>query len=372
MRTLSRCGSRRPFVNTLTSPAAGRRRGAAFLALFLLGCADSAVAPQHPVAMSNASGMYWALTLDKQAVTLSTAPPCDTVRLTATARDGHGAPLAGLGAALFHTLDSTRLSIGANGLVRALKAGTGIKVIAELAAGNVRHADTLLLDVTTDAASRRLASFSIQPVPPDSAIWPVAAIEQAAGFIKFVAGRAADAGGNPISGLRVAYASSDTTIARIDPSTGRLTGVRPGRVMLSANATSCGVTMADSVPYTITMPVYTLVNVKPNPARTGRTTSTIFEPHDITIRPGGVVLWWNTSEAPFDVTFDDPAAVAVSTIPCGTVLLCLDPEPMVGGDIPATMEKRSRRFPVAGVYPYRSKLTGASGRVIVTGDASDP
>src|SRR4051812_21430714 len=75
----------------------GLPRGGSVLALLLastvLGCgSDDALSA--PAAVTDGAQLYMALTLDHRAITLSTVPPYDTLRLTATPRNAAGAPLS--------------------------------------------------------------------------------------------------------------------------------------------------------------------------------------------------------------------------------------------------------------------------------------
>lgn len=346
----------------------GARSGlpsAALLALLLLGCGGDAVAPTRIQGGRDAASLYWALALDHKGITLSNAPPYDTLMITATPRDGKGLPLPALGAVTYRSTDLEHVRVSPDGLLQAVKAGVGVRVIAELATGNVRHADTAIVNVTDDPAPRPMASFSIQLPPSDSARWPMGGV---VGLVKAIAAHAADADGDSIRGLSVHYASSDTTVATIDPSTGRLEGIRPGHVTFSAAATAYGSSMTDSLPFTITMPVFQLVLITTD---TSAGSGAHFQPSEIRITPGGTIMWLNGSRQPVDVTFDDPADVAERT----TLRCFLPGDPGGAGDIPAFGDTtgtafsppncRSRRFPVPGTYTYRSTLTGATGRVVV-------
>lgn len=340
----------------------------ALLAPLLLGCGGDAVAPTRIQGGRGAASLYWALALDHKGITLSNAPPYDTLTITATPRDGKGLPLPALGAVTYRSTDLEHVRVSPDGLLQAVRAGAGVRVIAELATGNVRHADTAIVNVTDDPAPRPMASFSIQLPPSDSARWPMEGAEVVFGLVKVIAAHAADADGDSIRGLSVHYASSDTTVATIDPITGRLEGMRPGHVTLSAAATAYGSSMTDSLQFTITMPLFQWVQITTD---TSAGSGAHFQPSEIRITPGGTIMWLNRSRQPVDVMFDDPANVAERT----TLRCYLPGDPGGVGDIPAFGDTtgnifsppncRSRRFPVPGTYTYQSTLTGATGRVVV-------
>lgn len=378
------------------------RRGLAtpgFLLPFLglvFGCGE-AVAPYHEPVATEIAGLYWALTIDHQAVTLSTVAPYDTLRLTATPRDADGGSLAASGTVTFRSSDEARVQVGADGLIRALKAGTNVKVIAELTAGNVRHADTVTVNVTTVAAPPTLASLSIHPVPPDSARWPadfagvgsdgleglppvVLQLALPVIFGKTLTIRAMDTSGHAISGLAVQITSSDETVAAY---TSNLFGGpavrprRPGTTAFIATATAYGVTRTDTLPFTITMPGLAVLILQSPAATPGGTASVGVDPAEVTINRDGVAVWLNATGRPVDLVFDDSTDVAESPWQCG------DDDPGGAGNVAAFGDAtgntasaancRMRRFPVAGVYTYRSTTTGAAGRIVVTdGGQSDP
>src|SRR5260221_10327275 len=68
-------------------------------------------------------------------------------------------------------MDTSAVRVTAEGLVRAVSTTSGVSVIAELGVGPVRHADTAMVIVTNLSSPPLLASLSIHPVAPDSAIW---------------------------------------------------------------------------------------------------------------------------------------------------------------------------------------------------------
>jgi plastocyanin len=186
-----------------------------------------------------------------------------------------------------------------------------------------------------------------------------------------------DAQGTPIPGFIVALSSSDTSVAQ----TGAFGGFafivpqKPGHATIIASGTAYGVSLADTVTYTITMPTFQAVRIQPGTVTLGGPTQVGFHSADVTVQPGGTVLWINLSGQAVDVVFDDPTNV----LEHGPVTDCAgQPEPPGGGNIAAfgvpqdpqaaaldPQNCRSRRFPVAGTYPYHSTVTGAKGRIVV-------
>lgn len=336
--------------------------------LVAVGCAgDAAVAP--PPA-TNVDSLYWALTLDHRAVTLSTVAPYDTIRLTATPRNVRGEPLSGLPAPTFTSLDLDRAQVSADGLVHVIGTGEGVPVVATLVVGNIRHADTTMINITDTAAPPELTSLSIHPDANDTAA-------AAAGEYQDLTARAQGADDAPITGLSVYYETLDNTVATIDRSNGFFRPSRPGHVTVIATATAYGVTRADTLPVVVGYPVSGLIiNVTPQKDASGNTVNG-FVPSDFTVGVGAVILFFNPTTAATDITFDDPTNVAQDDRDCGFLpSLCgtgsieawaKDPDDQSG-----LSAIRARSFPVPGTYTYHSTIFGTTGRLVVVDPRTIP
>jgi plastocyanin len=391
--------STRAWHRTSSIQTALWRLAAVSAVLTVLGCGDTTPAPTRPAAPRDATHLYWALSLDHHAITLSTAAPYDTLQLTATALDAQGTALDGLdGTVSFRSTVPDVAYVTADGLVHAMKAGTGVQVIAEYATGNARHADTAIVNVTNDTpAPRMLDSLSIHPLPPAEATvnfapsfqFPETPPPSISGYLQSLAfsvffgstitARATDMAGHAIPKIAVAFTSANPLVATINRSTGAIKLVSPGQVPIIATATAYGVTKADTVVYTVLQPIFAALNIKRRPISPTETAVT-FGPSEVTVSAGAMVLWLNTSGEPVDVTFDDPTNVAPGTIGCG------EGDPGEAGNIAAFGEPldpdptvplsgancRTRSFPVPGTYAYHSTATGAAGRIIVAGGPSNP
>ena len=342
--------------------------GATALALLAAGCApDAAVAPSPRI---NDPNMYWALTLDHHAVTMSTVAPYDTIRLTATPRTTDGTPIDTLPAPTFTSLDLERAEVSADGLVHVTGVGNKIPVVATLVVANLRHADTAFINVTALAAPPVLDTFSIHPIPPDSAKTATA---------KLIEPRATTADGTPITGLSVYYTVSDPTTASIDRALGRLSRVRAGEVTVIASATAYGVTKADTVTYRIGNPIAGFINVAAQKDASGRTVNG-FKPNHLLLGPGGTVEIVNQTGVATDLTFDDPTNIVADSSLCVPPYTDLAPTLCAGGNVEAFARDSSdqsgftavrvRRFPVPGTYHYHSTIFGTSGDIVVTDEIS--
>jgi hypothetical protein len=332
--------------------------------------------------------MFMSLTIDHPAVILSTAALYNTFQLTAIPRSALGDPMAGLPAPVFHLdkdTDSTKVTVTSTGLLMAKSATSedGVVVIAELRTGdNVRRVDTAFVQVTTDPAPPVLTSFSIDPVPPDSAVWAMGFTGITPIFL-YLAGiipdfefplqlhpQVLDAANNPIAGLRVEYTSLDPTVAIVDRWTGRGHPFRPGHVRLVARTTAYGVSKADTTLFTTTWQFFQDVHLR----------ATGVEPSEAWVAPHGVVFWFNDLQNAADLTFDDVTDVAAPpTAICDAIALFVGPGADCGmGNFPLAVPLEGsfgyssagiRQFPVPGVYTYRTS-TGATGRIVVSSDTT--
>jgi plastocyanin len=145
-----------------------------------------------------------------------------------------------------------------------------------------------------------------------------------------------DGVGAPMSGLGTpTFTSTAEGVARV-AATGLVTAVASGTARVIASLTVAGVTRADTTDVTVG-----------TPAATVRTTAGAFTPDDVSIRPGGTVVW-EIAGATHNVTFDE--------------------ETPPDGSIPDTPAGRSvaRTFATAGDYDYRCTLhQGMKGRIRV-------
>jgi hypothetical protein len=164
------------------------KTGLVFAAALGASCAPDSVAPTPA---PDPSHLYWALTLDHQAVTLSTQPPYDTLRLTATPRTSSGAVLSDAPAPTFISTDIVRLQVDSTGLLHAHQVGTDIVVLVTDTVDDIVHSGMVLVNVTDTAPPPVLAALSIHPIPPDSA-------KVALQGGKTLAALTTDSAGNPI------------------------------------------------------------------------------------------------------------------------------------------------------------------------------
>jgi hypothetical protein len=350
----------------------------AVIAATTWSCAD--VPPYAPHAMiRDPAQLYMTLTLNHEAVNLSTAAPYDTVTLIATPRNALGQPMDGLGQATFTSLDTNTVTVTADGKLQARAPGNDVRVIAELRGGeNVRQVDTAWVSVTDNPTPPHLATFSIHPVPPDSAVWfaepfmaqlPAAFMQVFAGIPMFpqISLRALDSAGNQLP-LSVKYTLSDSVLLPyFDTRTGYVGNIpeTSGQAQVTVTTYAYGETRADTLTVTIKPPLVQAVVLHGfNPDG-----SLSFMPTEVRIVPEGYVFFVNFSVTDsLGVTFDDPSKADVAPPMCNALGLCDsgDIAPFGAADFGAfTGWLRARQFHESGTYSYHVG-TRMSGRINVT------
>lgn len=384
-----------------------RRSGVlAFLGVIggLVGCSN--IEPVAPVEapITDPRQLYMQLTLDYPAANLSTSNTIasyHTLQLTAIPRDALGNAMVGLPAPTYRSSDTTAVQVTPDGLVTAVGVTGAVEVIAELTAGPVTHADTSVIQVTNLTWPPQLASLSIDPVLPDSAIWTVQTtlstgsdvgfyLLALGGYLGTLGGpdfripgtaqlvpRALDATDAEIAGLVLDYISLNPEIATIDRQTGLVAIVRPGQGKIVARTTAYGIDKVDTMTFTATQPVFQTVTIDVGPMGTLG-----FIPGEIRLRPYGIVYWGNTQSDPMDIRFDDPTkamlpppalcdalALPLVMLLTGTQSSCGAGDLLIPGHLDGDISNgQMRQFAEPGIYPYRIMRTGATGQVVVTAE----
>jgi hypothetical protein len=343
----------------------------------LAGCgSDDVVSP-----VNRSATAFWSLQLERSAVTMALAAPYDTLRLVATPRTASGVPIDTLPAVTFTTTNVNTVQVDPTGLLTAVGITPGTVIVASLTAGGITHADTATVAVTPDPGGLLITSFSIQPVPPDSA-------RMALGGTLLQATRSLtpivmDAGGNQVFDLPVRYATLDPTTATIDRWGGAITGVSLGYVPLVATMTAYGRSFADTVQYRIGLPAYTKVWVHGPLYAYVKYQEGSFDPDSVTVGTGAVIEWWDAGRiegTQTDITFDPVQAQTLDSVPEGFTCTTYGLECDATGSIPAygpvkgedyyMTAVRGRRFSQPGVYRYTNTLWGTHGVVVVVDESS--
>ncbi|HKU61454.1 MAG TPA: hypothetical protein VJQ44_09585 [Gemmatimonadales bacterium] len=365
-------------------PRLAARRAALALALLLAACgSDEVVSP-----VDTSASTYWALRLDRQAITLGIAAPYDTLRLVATPVSSSGEPIEGPKPATFTTTNVNTVAVHADGRLQAKALTPGAQIIASLTYKGVTHADTATVAVTRDPGALTVASFSIQPVAPDSARFAIAGslLEP----FHNIAATVLDAAGNPLFGLPVRYRSLDETAALVDPWSGTVSGLKLGYFPVVATMTAYGRSFSDTLRFRIQRPAYAKVNVFGPQYGFVKHVTGSFSPDSITVGVGAVVEWENTGmpeESLIDVTFDEAAAATLDSVPeqssclnygidcdgIGSITPFGPPKLLPDGSNFDEYFKnldRARRFTAPGVYRYRNTHWNTEGVVVVVDEAA--
>jgi plastocyanin len=332
-------------------------------ALFALaGTACAGDPPVTPAPVQDPTTLYWQLTLNEHAVTLATATPYDTLRILATPRTISGSPITNLGEPTYTSLDLDRAYVDTTGLVHAVGVGDQVQIVASLEENNILHADTLVLNITSEASPLPIATFTIHPDVGDSA-------KVAAASNVTLMPRATDGDGTPISDVAVYFTSSDPSVATIDRTTGFLAPNRPGNVTIYATTNTYGVTKADTLPYLIGHPITLAMQVVSQTSPDGHVVN-VFSPNTVELGPGATILFGNATTLLTDVTFDDPTNVAEATQDCGFIpTLCgtgnIDAWARDPTDDSGITGLRARSFPVPGTYTFHSTIFGSTGTIVI-------
>ncbi len=316
-----------------------------------LGCNSDSIGIPHP------DQSLFRVQTQLRAVTLTTHDPYRTVQLSTVAYRGNGEVIPDL-VATFSASDET-LMVTEDGLVTGLLPTTDSYVVAQVQYHGVTRADTTWISVIDTETPSPLSVFSIQVSPIITPGIPTSI------DISAYDGNDADLA----SHIPVSFTISDPAAASVSRLR-TLTGNVPERsVTVYATTTVFGVTLTDSAQVNIGYPDMVVVAAMRRKMPTGDTIL-VFEPNNINIREGGVVLFCNcgagalANTQPLDVVFAQPDAAHEGPRPyrpgAGNIA------PFIGAGASSFIEAiRARTFPVAGTYAFRSERYGTTGAIVV-------
>jgi len=346
-----------------------RSRDLALLALLALGMAacggDPAITPPP---QGNSETMYWQLTLNVRAATMSTVAPYDTLQLVATPRTVHGTPIADLARPTFTSQDPAHAQVDSNGLVHVIASGDQVLIVASLEDHDLLHADTLVLNITDETSPPTMAFFTIHPAPGDSA-------KTGSTSTGMVTARAYAADSTPIPDISTYFSISDPTTATIDRSAGVILPTHPGPVTIYASTRTYGVSKVDTLLYTIGHPLLMNISITPKVGSNGQTIP-VFAPDSVVLGPGARLLFANSLAPATDVTFDDPTNVGPDPF------YCIFGPPLCGsgniepwtydpnGPLGTFSALRVRNIVVPGTYRYHSALFGTTGVIVIADEST--
>lgn len=301
------------------------------------GCSGDTAGP------AQSAQTFWALQLNQHAITLSVAPPYDTLYLHATPLTAAGAAFTSGGPVRYHVLSGdTSITVDSvSGLVRAQvpsyqmgdqpvddENASGVNaadVEARLTVNGVTLADTAVIQVTETAPGVPLETFSIQP-PADSL-----SIYQSGQWV-FVNSKTNfnvaqgnlyeyDINGQRISNLLVKVSTSDPTRAYIFTPNTYLTGQMyevaglqaAANVTIYASTWYYGVSRKDSLRVQVGYShVVELVTVSETP--TGSKNQELdWWPEVIDVAAPANVVFVNQASLPNNAVFDDPSMILQDT-----------------------------------------------------------
>jgi hypothetical protein len=360
----------------------------------LLACGQDVTQPR----LVGADQLYWQLVLNHHAITLALEAPYNKVQLAATPVNVHGVPIQEESTVRYAIVgNDPSIEISSDGIVTAKAVKTGVRVVASGTVGEVTFTDSVWINVT---------DIPVVPIPPvldhiDLRVGNTSLTNvdcsMTSGVVSGETALIAQAMNDqqPIPGTIVKVSSSDESLIRVDPYTGKLavSCIKTGPVWLKGVATVYGQTREDSIQVKVVWPRFAQVGTSilfP----TGETDPFFnFVPGTLVVGAGATVAFVNSSFTDsLDIVFDNPAAVVeappfllsgnlVPSSGSGNITPWMRYSNAACNDLPAglprincllgigTSSMRARQFPTPGTYQYRSKTQKSStGVIIVKGE----
>lgn len=319
---------------------------------------------------------YWTLQLNHRAITMSLTAPSNQLQLQATPLTVRGDTIPTTNKIRYTSNDSSVL-VDSTGLLIARLARTGVAVVARLTIPNdegqqVTLVDTAIVNVNAVAAPVPVFTTLQIKTPGDSATFsPVP-------FMTGFTVTTLAASNTPLTGVNVFCRSSNSTV--VDYGRGKVNNFTlsnfarlPGLTILTCSATIYGVSLSDTLPIHIGMPLWSKLTVDTMPVVSG-SPPVVVSTSIVKIGIGGIIQWDNNSKRTVDLVFDDsmaPQSVPASErvlgsgiigFPCLSASLCHLPTGMGNVLLPPAnnaflldgVGRDFRKFPVTGTYSYHS------------------
>lgn len=352
-----------------------------------LGCGSDTTGP----AADSIKDGYWALQLNHHAITLSLTAPSNQLQLQAAPLTVRGDTIHTTNRVQYSSNDSSVL-VDSTGRLTARLANTGVTVVARLAITNeqgqpVTLADTAIVNVSAASAPTPVFTALRITTPGDSATFsPVVGMT---GFTVNVLD-GSDTMPTDANSYNAFCRSSDQNV--VNYGRGKVNDFRlsayahhPGTTTIACDATIYGVTLVDSIPIRVGMPLYGLITVDTQPVATG-IPPVVVSTAVIKIGVGGIIQWDNRSKRQVDLVFDDstaPRSVPASERTAGSGILggqCVVVKrcqlPTGAGNVllpPANFKlfndgvgRDFRKFIAVGAYSYHSTaFPTVTGTIIV-------
>lgn len=329
---------------------------------------------------------FWATKSAQEAITLALTPEFDTLQLDVKPMNPFGVPLEGLPAPVYLSTNVNAVEVDDQGRLHAVGPTPGTQVYVSVTFNGVTHADTIVVAVTEDPGTAIPASFSMQPLPGDSARYALGG--SLAEPFRILTPTILDGDGNPVSGLPVRFTSLDNRVALVDGIGGNITGIRRGYVHFVGEMWAYNRHFADTVNYRIQRPLYAKVKVYgPFYALVPHTPGGL-EPDSVNLGVGGVVEFENTGMLPgtiIRIKFDPSQQDLIDSVPEQSTCLQYGIECDTRGDIdpfgpPQANDPdfdkyfrdldRARRFTAAGVYPVADSGWGTTMKVVIVDESA--
>lgn len=325
----------------------------------LITCITVIACSSDKVGITNPADQLLMVRMNRNAVTLSTIKPYDTISLSALAYTGTGQLIPDIVPAF--TSSSESVHVTDDGFVTAYGIITDAFVVATYRYKTVSRSDTTWINVTQSPAPASLSSFSVSldtsagaPINEDLTV-NISAID--------INSR------NISSRIAVNLRVSDERIAKVDRSK-VFNGITAEEyVTIYASATVFGVDYVDSFTVKTDWPLQVVVAVVQSIDASGSPTS-YFNPSSVTIYRGGTLVICNCKSLGvhnpigLDIVFDRPENALISPLlwfptATGNIEMLLGVE----GDPFSSMQARS--FSVPGTYTFKSVIGGISGTLTV-------
>lgn len=264
---------------------------------------------------------FWDVLVNHRAVTMATVAPFDTITLTATPRNYLGHKIVIEGTVSYWSGDKA-LKVDSTGMVKALGVVTTAWVFASYSYGGMTHTDSVLFKVTAGAPSIEAGLLSLELAPGDSAKHAVGVPDGIFGTTpsdKRPAVSLISTLNTKMTGFPIRYSTSDSTIMRVNQTTGAMRGLRPdSRAYLRAEATVYGKELKDSIEYYIGYPLmYHIGTSWKAPVGTGQFAGNWAPAFDIIVGTGAVVVWHAEGALKsFNVKFDRTEGIGASELHC--------------------------------------------------------
>jgi plastocyanin len=325
----------------------------------LTACGSDTTGP----ALIPSKDLFWKLTLNHHAAVLSTQSPYNTLQLVATPYNSAGSVLQTESTPVFTSRDEEAIIVSPNGLITAQAVQRDVWVNVKMTIRGVTLRDSIRITVTNTASPQALGSFSIQPLPGDSAIggckptWDPTWV---------ITPQVNDVDHQPITPSMVKFWASDTSLAKVDGLTGEVRVAckeETKHVMLYAETTVYGTRAIDSVLYTIIPPsaVQILVNIRKPMGSPDQIF--VFEPGTITVSVGAIVTWFSQSADSTGIVFEMPEFVTGAYGGEGGDIAPFATDTL--SESPVFSALKFRQFLTPGTYRYRSTRSNATGTVVV-------